>query len=132
MTHPRRFPSRGAEATGTIRNTDPLPRALMARFGRTAAVHVVEQVEQRLEEEREPGFRGQFGGRDLEELRPGRVRDRARDTALGFLGQLAASARCRRSRSDVRSSGSGESVARDPGARQRHRDGQGRAGTRGR
>ena len=81
-----------AEATGTIRNTDPLPRALMARFGRTAAVHVVEQVEQRLEEEREPGFRGQFGGRDLEELRPGRVRDRARDTALGFLGQLAASA----------------------------------------
>ena len=80
------------EATGTIRNTDPLPRALMARFGRTAAVHVVEQVEQRLEEEREPGFRGQFGGRDLEELRPGRVRDRARDTALGFLGQLAASA----------------------------------------
>ena len=81
-----------AEATGTIRNSDPLPRALMARFGRTAAVHVVEQVEQRLEEEREPGFRGQFGGRDLEELRPGRVRDRARDTALGFLGQLAASA----------------------------------------
>ena len=28
-----------AEATGTIRNSDPLPRALMARFGRTAAVH---------------------------------------------------------------------------------------------
>ena len=82
-----------AEATGTIRNTDPLPRALMARFGRTAAVHVVEQVEHRIEEEREPGFRGQFGGRDLEELRPGRVRDRVRDTALGFLGQLAASAR---------------------------------------
>ena len=77
-----------AEATGTIRNSDPLPRALMARFGRTAAVHVVEQVEQRLEEQREPGFRGQFMGRDLEELRPGRMRD----TALGFLGQLAASA----------------------------------------
>ena len=77
-----------AEATGTIRNSDPLPRALMARFGRTAAVHVVEQVEQRLEEQREPGFRGQFRGRDLEELRPGRMRD----TALGFLGQLAASA----------------------------------------
>ena len=77
-----------AEATGTIRNSDPLPRALMARFGRTAAVHVVEQVEQRFEEQREPGFRGQFMGRDLEELRPGRMRD----TALGFLGQLAASA----------------------------------------
>ena len=32
------------EATGTIKNTDPLPRALLARFGRTAAVQVVEQV----------------------------------------------------------------------------------------
>ena len=29
-----------AEATGTIENRDPLPRALLARFGRTAAVHV--------------------------------------------------------------------------------------------
>ena len=34
-----------AEATGTIKNRDPLPRALLARFGRTAAVHIVEQVE---------------------------------------------------------------------------------------
>ena len=31
-------------ASGTIENRDPLPRALLARFGRTAAVHVVEQV----------------------------------------------------------------------------------------
>ena len=29
-----------ARATGTIENTDPMPRAFMARFGRTAAVHV--------------------------------------------------------------------------------------------
>ena len=36
------------EATGTIENHDPLPRALLARFGRTAAVHVVEHVEERL------------------------------------------------------------------------------------
>ena len=36
------------EATGTIENRDPLPRALLARFGRTAAVHVVEHVEERL------------------------------------------------------------------------------------
>ena len=35
------------EATGTIENSDPLPRALLARFGRTAAVHVVEHVEER-------------------------------------------------------------------------------------
>ena len=44
------------EATGTIENRDPLPRALLARFGRTAAVHVVEQVEERLEARRAPGF----------------------------------------------------------------------------
>ena len=36
------------EATGTIKNRDPLPRALLARFGRTAAVHVVEHVEERV------------------------------------------------------------------------------------
>ncbi len=36
------------EATGTIRNTDPLPQAPMARFGRTAAVHVVEHIEERM------------------------------------------------------------------------------------
>ena len=81
-----------AVAKGTIENSDPLPRAMMARFGRTAALHVVEQVEQRLGERREPGFRGRFRGQDLDELRPGRVRDRARGTALGFLHQLGASA----------------------------------------
>ena len=37
--------ARIADATGTIKNSDPMPRALMARFGRTVAVHVVEQVE---------------------------------------------------------------------------------------
>ena len=36
-----------AEATGTIRNTDPLPQAWLARFGRTAADHVVQAVEDR-------------------------------------------------------------------------------------
>ena len=39
------FTVTGAEATGTIENRDPMPRALLARFGRTAAVQVVEQVE---------------------------------------------------------------------------------------
>ena len=37
------------EATGTITNSDPLPKALLARFGRAAAVHVVEHVEERLD-----------------------------------------------------------------------------------
>ena len=74
-----------AEATGTIRNSDPLPQALMARFGRTVAVHVVERVEERMAAPREAGFEAQFAGR---QLRPGMGRELVRD----FLSQLGASA----------------------------------------
>ena len=70
-----------AEATGTIVNADPLPRALLARFGRTAAVHVVEHVEERLQAPREPGFRARFAGRELR-------RGMERDMALSFLREL--------------------------------------------
>ncbi len=73
------------EATGTIKNSDPLPRALLARFGRTAAVHVVEHVEERLQAPREPGFRGRFAGRELR-------RGMERDIALNFLRQLGGTA----------------------------------------
>ena len=73
------------EATGTIENHDPLPRALLARFGRTAAVHVVEHVEERLQAPREPGFRGRFAGRELR-------RGMERDVALNFLQQLSGGA----------------------------------------
>ena len=71
-------------ATGTIKNRDPLPRALLARFGRTAAVHVVEHVEERIAAPREPGVEGRFAGRAL---RPGM----AREIALNVLSQLGAS-----------------------------------------
>ena len=70
-----------AEATGTIENHDPMPRALVARFGRTAAVHVVEHVEERLQAPRAPGFRGRFAGRELR-------RGMERDIALNVLRQL--------------------------------------------
>ena len=73
------------EATGTIENRDPLPRALLARFGRTAAVHVVEHVEERLQAPREPGIQGRFAGREVR-------RGMERDFALSFLNQLGASA----------------------------------------
>ena len=73
-----------AEGTGTIRNRDPLPRAFLARFGRTAAAHVVERVEERLRTPRAPGLRGRFAGR---ELRPGMERDLARS----FLSELGIS-----------------------------------------
>ena len=69
------------EATGTIENRDPLPRALLARFGRTAAVHVVEHVEERLQASRKPGFRGRFAGRELR-------RGMERDVALNFVSRL--------------------------------------------
>ena len=74
-----------AEATGTIVNSDPLPRALMTRFGRTAAVHVVEHVEERRRAPRAPGLEGRVAGR---ELRPGM----AREVALSVLSQLGGSA----------------------------------------
>ena len=73
------------KATGTIENTDPLPRALLARFGRTAAVQVVEQVEARLEASREPGFRGRVAGRELR-------RGMERDIALGLIRRLGGAA----------------------------------------
>ncbi len=74
-----------AEATGTIVNSDPLPRALLARFGRTAAVHVVEHVEARLQAPRAPGIEGRVGGRELR-------RGMERDIALDFLRQLGGTA----------------------------------------
>ena len=70
-----------AEATGTIENTDLMPAALLARFGRATAEQVVEHVEQRMAAPRERGFRARFAGR---ELRPGMERD----FALGFLSQF--------------------------------------------
>ena len=75
-----------AEATGTIENRDPLPRALLARFGRAAATHVVEQVEERLLAPREPGIEGRFAGR---ELQPGT----GRTMALSLLNQLGGAGR---------------------------------------
>ena len=58
-----------------------MPQAMLARFGRTAAAHVVEHVEERLQARREPGFRGEFAG---QELRPGMERE----MALNFLRRL--------------------------------------------
>ena len=69
-----------SEATGTIKNHDPMPLALVARFGRTAAVYVVEQVEERIAAPRGPGFEGRFAGRPLR-------RGAERDFALSLLNQ---------------------------------------------
>ena len=100
------------EATGTIANRDPLPRALLARFGRTAAVHVVEHIEERLAAPRAPGFRGRFAGRELR-------RGMERDVALNFVSQLGGMASV---------SPLGRGVAGSPGAGV---DGIGSVGTPG-
>ena len=71
-----------AEATGTIENTDPMPAALLARFGRATAEQVVTHIEERMAAPRQRGFRARLAGR---ELRPGSERD----FALGFLSQFA-------------------------------------------
>ena len=54
-----------ATATGTIVNSDPIPRAWLARFGRTAAEHVLEGVEKRMTEPRTVGTRGRFPMQNL-------------------------------------------------------------------
>ena len=72
-------------ATGTIENQDALPRALIARFGRTAAVHIVNQVEERVNAPRAPGFDGRVAGRQIN-------RNMGQDFALDFLQQLGSGA----------------------------------------
>ena len=74
-----------ATATGTITNHDALPAALTARFGRAAAVHVLEQVEERVNAPRAPGFDGRFAGRRID-------RNMGRDFALEVLQGVAGSA----------------------------------------
>ena len=50
-------------ATGTINNSDPLPKAWLARFGRTVADQVLEGVRERREAVRTPGEHlGAVGG----------------------------------------------------------------------
>ena len=85
LSNPVRASLVDGTATGSISNTDKMPRASMARFGRTAAVPVVERVEERMAAAREVGFEGQIAGR---QLRPGMERE----IALDFLNRLGASA----------------------------------------
>ena len=52
-------------ATGTIKNNDPLQRAWLARFGRTAAQHVLDGVQARLTASRQPGMQATAVGHTL-------------------------------------------------------------------
>ncbi len=55
-----------ATATGTIENTDHMPQAWLARFGRTVAEQVIEAVEGRMAASPAPGVRMSIGGRALD------------------------------------------------------------------
>ena len=83
LSNPVRASLVDGTATGSISNTDPMPRALMARFGRTVAGHVVERIEARLAAPRAVGLEAQVAGR---QLRPGLERELARE----FLHRLGA------------------------------------------
>ena len=59
-----------ASAGGVIDNADPMPRAWLARFGRTAAEQVLDAVDGRLRAAPEAGVRVTVGGRRLGDLAP--------------------------------------------------------------
>ena len=56
---------RDGEATGTIENSDPIPQAWLARFGRTMADHVVDAVAARLEGSAGGGSQVTLAGRRI-------------------------------------------------------------------
>ncbi len=53
------------EATGTIENTDLMPQAWLARFGRTVAEQVIDAVETRMRAPRNPGAEVSLAGRRI-------------------------------------------------------------------
>ena len=54
-----------ATATGTIDNSDPMPQAWLARFGRTVAGHVLDGVAERMKAPRSAGVSATLGGQAL-------------------------------------------------------------------
>ena len=54
-----------AEATGTITNSDHIPQAWLARFGRTVADQVIDAVDGRLGAARRPGVEATLAGQSI-------------------------------------------------------------------
>ena len=59
------------EATGTIENSDAMPKAWLARFGRTVASQVLDAVEGRLAASRSPGAEVSVAGQRIDVASPG-------------------------------------------------------------
>ena len=70
-----------SEATGTIENSDPLPKGWLARFGRTSAVQVVGLLDARFDEARAPASQLTLGGRSVTMPAPGGHRQDSTDPA---------------------------------------------------
>ena len=62
LSHPFGAQLADATATGTIVNTDPIPKAWIARFGRTVAEQVIEAVEARMQAPRVLGVEVSLAG----------------------------------------------------------------------
>ena len=62
---PARVKLADGEATGTINNTDAMPQAWLARFGRTVAGHVLDGVAERMAAPRAAGLSATLGGQAL-------------------------------------------------------------------
>ena len=65
LSHPFGAEIADGTATGTIRNTDPMPQAWMARFGRTVADQVINAVKARMEAPRVPETELSLAGQRL-------------------------------------------------------------------
>ena len=64
--HPwRRVRLHDATATGTISNSDPMPRAWIARFGRTVADQVLDAVDARMRAKPVPGVEARLAGQGI-------------------------------------------------------------------
>ena len=55
----------GWSASGTIDNTDPMPKAWIARFGRSVAEQVLDAVDARMRAGRAPGVEARLGGQRI-------------------------------------------------------------------
>ena len=58
-------------ATGTISNSDPLPKGWLARFGRTSATQVLGLLDARFDQARAPASQLTLGGRPINLSGPG-------------------------------------------------------------
>ena len=96
---PARVKLRDGEATGTINNTDALPQAWLARFGRTVGTHVTDAVGERLRAApgqdshvtvggyRLPLGRHAAGAADPDAMEPAPTTDRLASLLTGLVGR---------------------------------------------